>query len=355
MDDHSSSQKRPRTDGPPWDHRKKDHSNPNRDAMKTTDQTSHSGRILFVSVLLCAACFVLSLLAGPAGLLDLRNPTMQTILLHMRLPRALGSLLAGSALAVSGALIQTVLNNPLASANLIGINSAAGFFTILAGILFPTMVGLPSIAGFFGAMLCAGMILLLIWKKQASKLTIILAGLAISQVFSAGIDLLTVIVPDALSGYASFKIGSLASISLSKVGYGAILILPALALAIFCSRQLEMFSLGALQSKALGFPIRRWTVIFLALAALLSAGTVSFCGMLGFVGLIVPAWLRRFHLPVKTYLLECLLCGAMLVCLADVLGRVILIPWELPAGLLLALAGDPYFLYLLLGRRNLDA
>lgn len=355
MDDHSWSEKTQKTDDLPLCRCQKDQSDPAGHILKTTGMTGQSGRLLFVSLLLCAACFVLSLLAGPAGFLDLHNPTMQTILLHLRLPRALGSLLAGNALAVSGALIQTVLNNPLASANLIGINSAAGFFTILAGILFPTMVALPPLAGFFGALLCAGMILLLIWKKQASKLTIILAGLAISQVFSAGIDLLTVIVPDALSGYASFKIGSLASISLSKVGWGAILILPALALAVFCSRQLEMFSLGALQSKALGFPIRRWTVIFLALAALLSAGTVSFCGMLGFVGLIVPAWLRRFHLPVKTYLLECLICGAMLICLADVLGRVILIPWELPAGLLLALAGGPYFLYLLLGRRNLDA
>lgn len=325
------------------------------DLASSLSTSHHDGRQIVFAVVVCILCFLLSLLAGPAGFLDLTDPTMKTILVHLRLPRAIGSILAGSALALSGALIQTVLNNPLASANLIGINSAAGFFTILASILFPKVLALPSIAGFFGALLCAGLILLLVWKKHASKLTIILAGLAISQLFSAGIDLLTVLVPDALNGYAAFKIGSLASVSLSKAQMGALLIVPAVVVTLICAKQLEMFALGPLQSKALGFPIRRWTVIFLALAALLSAGTVSFCGMLGFVGLIVPAWLRRFRFPTQIYLAQCLFWGASLVCIADVLGRVILMPWELPAGLLLALAGGPYFLYLLVGRRKLDA
>lgn len=305
--------------------------------------------------LLLVLVFILSLLMGSAGFLNLQDPTMQTIFLHLRLPRSLGALLAGSALAISGALVQSVLNNPLASANIIGINAGAGFFTVLAGILFPASFIAGGLFGFFGGLLCAGLILLLIWKKQARKLTVLLAGMAISQLFSAGIDLLTILFDDALSGYASFKIGSLASVSLQKAGFGACLIIPALLLVLVCARQLEMFTIPAVQASALGFPIRKWTILFLGLAALLSAGTVSFCGMLGFVGLIIPAWLRRFHLPVFWYLSQCILCGAILVLAADLIGRTVFMPWELPAGLILSLAGCPYFLYLLIGRRNLDA
>lgn len=298
----------------------------------------------------CLAVFLVSMLAGNAGFPDLQDETMKTILLHLRLPRALGALLAGSALAVSGALVQSVLDNPLASANLIGINAGAGFFTVLAGILWPASFAAGGLLGFFGGLLAAGAVLFLVWKKQANRLTVILAGMAISQLFSAGIDLLTILVPDALGGYASFKIGSLASLSLSRVALASLLILPGLLISFLCCRQLELFSLGAVQAQALGFPLRRWTLIFLGLASLLAAGTVSFCGMLGFVGLLVPAWLRRRQLPAHLYLIACALAGAVLVACADLAGRTVWAPWEFPAGLILSLAGLPYFLYLLLDR-----
>lgn len=317
--------------------------------------TNKQNTALGISLFVMVAAFCMSLLVGSAGWPTEWNPTMQTIFMHIRLPRALGAVLAGSALAISGALVQTVLNNPLASSNLIGINSAAGFFSILMSILLPTSFVASQIAGFIGGLICAGLILLLVWVRHANKLTVLLAGLAISQLFNAGIDLLTVFVPDALNGYVSFKIGSLASVSLTKCAYGASLIIPALLLVFACTRQFEMFSLGTRQSQALGLSVRKWTIIFLMIASLLSAATVSFAGMLGFVGLIVPAWLRRFHLPPFAYLGQCVCCGAALVCIADLIGRVLVLPWEMPAGLILSLAGGPYFLYLLLGRRGLNA
>lgn len=310
---------------------------------------------LTASLMVTIVSFCLSLMVGSAGLPTSWTTTMQTIFLHIRLPRALGAILAGSALAISGALVQTVLNNPLASSNLIGINSAAGFFSILMSILLPTSFLASQIAGFMGGLVCAGLILLLVWVRHAQKLTVLLAGLAISQLFNAGIDLLTVFVPDVLNGYVSFRIGSLASVSLTKCVYGAMLILPAIIFVFACTRQFEMFSLGTRQSQALGLSVRKWTIIFLSIASLLSAATVSFAGMLGFVGLIVPAWLRRFHLPPFAYLAQCVCCGATLVCMADLIGRVLVLPWEMPAGLILSLAGGPYFLYLLLERRGLNA
>ncbi len=305
--------------------------------------------------MLCGLTFFASLLLGFAGLPSLEDEVMQGILWHLRFPRAFGSLLAGGSLAIGGALVQSVLSNPLASTNILGINAGAGFFGLLASVLFPQFIWASELGGFCGALLCAGFILVLVWGKQAQKLTILLAGLAISQLFTAGMEALTLLYPDVLTGYAAFKIGSLSSLSLSKVGLGACLLLPTLCVVFGLSKQLELFSLGSFQAGALGFGVAQWSMVFLGLAALLAATVVGFCGMLGFVGLIVPAYLRRFRLPTFWYLVQCFLLGALLCEMADLLGRLLFLPWELPAGLLLSLAGGPYFLWMILERRTWDA
>lgn len=295
---------------------------------------------------------VLSLTTGAYGKGVWTTPAGLRVLMVLRLPRLLGALLAGSALAISGALVQSVLHNSLASANIIGINAGAAFFRILAGLLFPASFIATMIGGFFGGLLCAGLVLaLLIWRKP-SRLTLLLAGMAIGQLFGAGTDLLMTIAPDAIQGYAAFKIGSLASMTLIQSGQAALLILPALIIVCLCKRQLELFSLSETQAQALGLSVHKWMVIFLALAAWLSAAVVSFCGMLGFVGLIVPAALRKRNLSSSAFLGACILLGGFLVLLADWLGRIICMPWELPAGLLLSLCGGPYFLWMLFDRRK---
>lgn len=270
----------------------------------------------------------------------------------LRLPRLAGALLAGAALAVSGAIVQSVLRSPLASPSLIGINTGSGFFSLMASWLFPASFAAGMIGGFAGGLLSAGLILgLMIWKKP-SRLTIVLAGLAISQLFSAGIDLLITLDSDLVSGYASFRIGSLAALNSRSVLRSAWIILPALALSLLCAPQLELFSIDAAQARALGMQLTRWMALLLALAALLAAATVSLCGLIGFAGLIVPAFLRRLSQGSLFYLCSCMLFGALLVAAADLIGRLIALPWELPAGLILSLAGAPFFLYLLLSKEN---
>lgn len=307
-------------------------------------------RLLFVSAAALLVLFLLSLLSGPAGLINPADPAKRSILLNLRLPRAIGAILAGCGLSLSGAIVQKVFHNSLASANLIGINASVGFFSLLAGVIFPLSFTAGTVFGFLGGMLCAGLIMALVWRKKASRLTVLLAGMAISQLFSAGIDLLTILAPDLLSGYASFRIGSLASLTLSKDGMSALLICSAAFLTFLFSDELELFALGDRQAQALGLSVRKWTILFLALASLMACGVVSLCGMLGFVGLIVPAWLSRFGFFMKSYLAACLLLGAALVLAADLAGRLIVLPWELPAGLILSLIGGPYFLVLLLER-----
>ncbi len=292
---------------------------------------------------------VLLLLAGLSLLFGSTTHLTLPVFLHVRLPRMLGSLLAGSALAVAGMILQTVLANPLASPNILGIQSGAGLMTVLCAALFPTAFGLRIPASFLGAFLASMLVLFLARKVRASRSTIVLAGLAVSQIFSAGIDLILTLAPDSLTGYTDFRIGSLAGTTLNRLMVPGLCIVAGLLVALLCARQLELLSLGQRQAQCAGLDVNRWMPGFLALASLLAGAVISFTGMIGFVGLIVPHMVRRLcPAPLMKQLVSCLVLGPAFLLLADLLGRTLAAPYEIPAGILLTLAGGPYFLWLLL-------
>ncbi|WP_286140642.1 FecCD family ABC transporter permease, partial [Faecalibaculum rodentium] len=162
------------------------------------------------------------------------------VFLHVRLPRMLGCLLAGSGLAVAGMILQTVLANPLASPNILGIQSGAGLMTVFSAALFPAAFGLRMPASFLGAFLASLFVMLLAKKVRASRSTIVLAGLAVSQIFSAFIDLILTLAPDALTGYTDFRIGSLAGATLNRLLFPALCIVGAIVFTLLCARQLEL-------------------------------------------------------------------------------------------------------------------
>lgn len=271
------------------------------------------------------------------------------VFLHVRLPRMLGCLLAGSGLAVAGMILQTVLANPLASPNILGIQSGAGLMTALCAALFPAAFGLRMPASFLGAFLASLFVMLLAKKVRASRSTIVLAGLAVSQIFSACIDLILTLAPDSLTGYTDFRIGSLAGITLNRLLFPALCIVGAIVFTLLCARQLELMQLGQRDAQCAGLDVNRWMLGFLALASLLAGSVISFTGMIGFVGLIVPHMVRRLSPgPLMKQLVSCLLLGPAFLLLADLLARTVAAPYEIPAGILLTLAGGPYFLCLLL-------
>ena len=271
------------------------------------------------------------------------------VFLHVRLPRMLGCLLAGSGLAVAGMILQTVLANPLASPNILGIQSGAGLMTVLSAALFPAAFGLRMPASFLGAFLASLFVMLLAKKIRASRSTIVLAGLAVSQIFSACIDLILTLAPDSLTGYTDFRIGSLAGITLNRLLFPALCIVGAIVFTLLCARQLELMQLGQRDAQCAGLDVNRWMLGFLALASLLAGSVISFTGMIGFVGLIVPHMVRRLSPdPLMKQLVSCLLLGPAFLLLADLLARTVAAPYEIPAGILLTLAGGPYFLCLLL-------
>ncbi len=279
--------------------------------------------------------------------------TFTTILYALRLPRILACLLTGIGLSSAGILLQSVTENPMASPNIIGVNSGAGLGLVLALLLFPSgAVWLPA-AAFAGALAAAFLLLGLAGKKDLSGLTVILAGIACNALLNAGISLLCQLENDLIPSYAAFSAGSFAGITADRLPLPAAGILISFAVSLFLSRRVDLLCLGDSCAGALGVRVRGLRAVCVVLAAAAAACVVSFAGLIGFVGLIVPHIGRKI-VGARTgpLLLFSALAGGCLVLAADVAGRVLFSPSELPAGILLAFLGAPFFWVLLLRKRG---
>ena len=288
-----------------------------------------------------------------AALLGRGSGTTASIVLYARLPRLCGCLLAGAALACSGVIIQGVLNNPLAAPNIIGVNSGAGLATAICCALAPRAVRLTPIAAFLGALTGVLLVLVISERAGAARITLVLAGVAMSSMFSAGIDAVVTFFPDALSGYTDFRIGGVKNLSMARLAPAFWVILIALAIALSLSNELDLLLLGRETARSLGLPAKRLRLVLLMLAAALAGAAVSFAGLLGFVGLLAPHMMRRLvgedSLPL---LLASALGGGLLLTACDLASRLIFVPFELPLGVVLSLTGGPFFIWLLLRQRR---
>ena len=321
------------------------------------------GRILAGLLLLTLLSAVLSLCLGstllspvlvPQALFGEVDGTVEgQIIQYVRLPRTCGCLLAGMALAVSGAVIQSVLSNPLAAPNIIGVNSGAGLMVVLCSALFPQSVTLTPLAAFLGAFLGVVLVLFIAERTGASRITLVLAGVAVSNIFSAGIDAVVTFFPDAVLSYTDFRIGGLNNLSMDRLVPSFCVIAAALIILFSLTSEMDILSLGRETAQSLGLPVKPLRLILLALAAALAGAAVSFAGLLGFVGLIVPHIMRRVvGEDSRPLLAACALGGAALLTLCDLLSRVLFAPYEIPVGIVLSLAGGPFFIWLLLRQRG---
>lgn len=289
-----------------------------------------------------------------AALLGRSGGPAAGIVLYARLPRTCGCLLAGAALAASGTMIQGVLGNPLAAPNVIGVNAGAGLCTALCAALWPARTAAVPFAAFLGALGGVLLVLFIAERTGASKMTLVLAGVAVSGMFSAGIDAVLTFFPDALNGYTDFRVGGVANLSMSRVAPAFWVILAALALALSLAGELDVLLLGEETARSLGLPARRLRLALLSLAAALAGAAVSFAGLLGFVGLVAPHMVRRLvgEDSSARLLAASALGGAALLTLCDILARTLFAPYELPVGVVLSLLGGPFFLWLLLRQRR---
>ena len=323
----------------------------------------HKGRFFAALAALTLLCSLLSLCLGPvyvplgevlSALAGGGEGGIQAQIVWLaRMPRLWGCLLAGAALAVSGAVLQGVLGNPLAAPNIIGVNAGAGFFAALWGAFFPQAAALAPGAAFLGALTGTLLVLLIAERTGASKMTLVLAGAAVSSMFGAAVDAVVTFLPDALNGYSDFRIGGLRNLAMGRVIPAAWVIVPALLAVLSLAGELDILTLGTETARSLGLPAKRLRLIFLALAAALAGGAVSFAGLLGFVGLITPHIMRRLigeeSLPL---LAASALGGASLLTVCDLLARLLFAPYELPVGIVLSLGGGPFFIWLLLRQRG---
>ena len=275
------------------------------------------------------------------------------IVWFVRLPRTAAAILAGLALAVSGTIIQAVLNNALAGPNIIGVNAGAGLSTLLCAVLFPSMYGILPAAAFVGALVACLIIYAVAYKTGASRITIVLAGVAISSIFSAGIDTITTLYPDVVVGASSFMMGGLDNVSAKALGFAVWYIVIGFIAAWILSFEMNILALGDETATSLGLNIQRVRFILIAIAALLAGAAVSFAGLLGFVGLIVPHAARflvgndhRYLVPASALL------GAGFVVFCDLLSRVLFAPFEIPVGILMSFIGGPFFIYLILKKKR---
>lgn len=310
------------------------------------------GVLMVVSI--CVGAVPVSLKAVADALLHGENSSVSgRIVLYSRLPRTCGSVLAGMALAVSGVIIQSVMANPLAAPHIIGVNSGAGLGVILCCACFPAAVNLIPVAAFLGALGGTILVLLFAQRTGASKITLVLAGVAISGLFSAGIDTVIMLVPDALTGYTDFRVGGLNGVTMAKLLPAAGMIAISMIGAFSMAPQLDVLALGSETAQSLGLSVKPVRLVLLILAAAMAGASVSFCGLLGFVGLIVPHVMRSLvgedSLPLMA---AAALGGAILLTFCDLMGRTVASPYEISVGIVLDYIGTPFFLWLLVHQRG---
>jgi iron complex transport system permease protein len=318
---------------------------------------------VLAGVLLMTAALLLSLCLGAARLSlsdTLRGLSAGSaspegrILYFVRLPRALAAAIAGAGLASAGVIIQAVLANPLAGPGVIGVNAGAGFGVALCGAFLPitAAVWLSPAAAFAGA-LCAVLLVYGISSRAgASRMTLLLSGVAISSLMTAGINTVTTLVPDALGGMNAFHVGGFSGISADRLLPAGILIPAGIALACLLGRELDILSLGEETARMLGLNTGLYRFLFLLIAAALAGAAVSFAGLLGFVGLIVPhsaRFLAGSDNSARLLLISALI-GATFLMVCDAISRTAFSPYELPVGIFVAFLGAPFFLRLLFRR-----
>jgi len=324
---------------------------------------SKKPRVIFGAAgALCVISVVLSLCLGAANLsieelwraiTEGPSGTAGYIFWYSRLPRTCACILAGAALSCSGCILQSVLGNKLASPGIIGVNAGAGLAVTICCAVGALSGWIISVASFGGAMLAVVTVVLLAKKTGASRTTVILAGVAMNSILGALRDAVTVLVPDTAMLSNEFRIGSFSSVVTSRLLPAGVLIVAALLLVMTLCNELDVLALGEETAKSLGMPVKQFRVLFLFLAAVLAGATVSFAGLLGFVGLLVPHISRKFVGGESRYLLPASgLIGAGFVTICDLASRLLFVPYELPVGILMSVIGGPFFLALLLKKKG---
>jgi iron complex transport system permease protein len=296
-------------------------------------------------------------------LLDGIDPVIPAVIWDVRLPRILTAALVGGGLAVSGVIFQGILINPLADPYTLGVSAGAAFGAALALLLGVTPLGIYALPLFAFAGAVASLLAVLALSNGGSKRGgisagtysanhLILAGIIVAAILSAGISFLKFVADEQVGVIIFWLMGSFAAKTWVEVGLTAGFVAVGVSVAMYYSRDLNLLALGVRMAASLGVDVRRTPMILLVTASLMAAACVSVAGIIGFVGLLIPHLMRTLAGPDNRLLLPLsLLAGALLLLLADTLTRAVL-PREIPIGVLTALLGGPFFCYIFRRRQQ---
>ncbi|MDT3427925.1 iron complex transport system permease protein [Paenibacillus forsythiae] len=271
------------------------------------------------------------------------------ILVNYRLPRMLLCLMVGGCLALAGAILQGLIQNPLASPDVIGLSKGAGLAAVMIILLFPgAPVGIIPWAAFIGASIMGAALMFIATRFELKPTSLALSGMALGAMAGAGIQYVTVKHMNDANTALLWLAGSLWGRSWEHVW----LLLPwaiiAVPLLFYLSFRLDVLQLGDNAASGLGLSVRHIRIVLLTAAVCLTGISVAVAGTIGFIGLIAPHMARKLTGPIHKHMLPVTaLLGAILVTFSDVIGRIVISPREVPVGIVTAIIGAPYFLYLL--------
>ena len=285
--------------------------------------------------------------------------TLETIVIDIRLPRIILAGLVGAALAAAGATYQGLFRNPLADPYLIGVAQGAALGAVI-GFLLPSGwhglgFGIIPLLAFTGALLSITVVYLLARVgKTLPVTTLILAGVALGALLGSIVSYLIISSGERIHSIMFWLMGSFSMSQWSEAMIVLPYILAGLVVLLLYARSLNLMQLDEEQAQQLGINVQRLKLVLLGAATLITAAAVSFVGVIGFVGIIIPHAVRllwgadyRFLLPLSV------LTGAIFLIIADIIARTALAPTEIPVGVITAICGAPFFLYLLRRRKRI--
>lgn len=281
--------------------------------------------------------------------------TVKVIVMQLRIPRALATLMVGACLSTGGALLQAVMKNPLADPGSIGVSAGASTAAITILLIYPSLTYSVPLFAFGGAALACVLIYVMAWKGGVDPIRIILSGVAVNSVLGGYSAFLQLQNADNLSGVLAFMNGSFAGVTWTDLSIISVYAAFGLLISFLCIKNANALQLGDEMAKNLGVRVNASRIVLSAVAAFLAAATVAKVGMIGFVGLVAPHIARMLvGSDYKVLVPTSMLTGGLMVMLADTVGRTIWPGTEIPVGVMMSVFGGPFFLYMLRKRGNFN-
>lgn len=293
----------------------------------------------------------ISLFIGSTGITwKFDNQLEWTIFYKLRVPRTLLALIAGMGLVMSGQIYQTILNNPLADSFTLGLASGATFGSALAVFIGVSIWFVPLFSIFFSLLTLIVVVLITeTMVKTFHVATMILSGIFIGAFFSSALYILLLLKPDKVNSMVSYMFGSVSSAEKITVEITGIVTLICILILFMMSHYIKMIQLGEDKATTLGVNVRLISWTCLLLAAIMTAVIISFTGIIGFIGMIVPQVVRRvYKVPINVQMMLNLLIGGALLLIADTIGRIIISPIQIPVGIILSIIAIPIMMYLMI-------